>query len=549
MNFLDIKTFKDLSEFLNIVPSKLGFFLYKLPRSKLYTEFEIPKKNGEKRKILAPTIFMRSIQEKIKYELEKHYVPPGCVHGFIKKRSIITNADIHTRKNWVLNIDIKDFFLMINPKRVYGLFRSKPFEFNEKIASIIANILTYKNSITQGSVTSPIISNMVCFRMDREFIRFCRSNNIAYSRYADDITFSSNDRKKLKKIYNVKLNILSEAITDIIVKNGFEVNTKKVRCNFYFNHQEVTGIKTNDFRNIKKIQKYRIRSMLKSWEKFGLNDSAKFYMEKRDLDGGANKAMEMFKNELAGLISYSNMVLGTNNLFVNKSKHRYNLLLKHNRFRVQYSQTELLENTLYSLKSCNDIGLCERESISFYCEGVFIACLHGICEEKYAEFLRVIDKEAGKTYLKRFFKTASLYRQEEITSLKDIEVIEYSLERDLVIYRVNDFFSPYQLQFSRTPIDRRENFVLARVNHTSNEFYTSTCKIDKKRMIGSSEGYPLGQTVYQGDSGSPIINARTNQVIGMVVYGLSENNTGNPNFQNGMYDLIEVWKTLIGNTM
>ena len=96
------------------------------------------------------------------------------------------------------------------------------------------------------------MTNMICLRLDKILQRYCAKNEITYTRYADDITFSSTDRKKLDKVYNVLDNSINDSVVVMIRNNGFDINYEKVRCNLYYNHQEVTGIKTNIKANIKK---------------------------------------------------------------------------------------------------------------------------------------------------------------------------------------------------------------------------------------------------------------------------------------------------------
>ena len=109
-----------------------------------YTEFEIPKKNKSSRKIQAPTDELKEVQSKLNDLLQIYYyywIKPQFVHGFVirpkgetKMCNIVSNAQAHVGKKFVLNIDLKDFFSNINSKRVYELFSSNFFSYNDNIA-------------------------------------------------------------------------------------------------------------------------------------------------------------------------------------------------------------------------------------------------------------------------------------------------------------------------------------------------------------------------------------------------------------------------------
>src|SRR5205814_3311637 len=110
---------------------------------------------------------------------------------FIPARSILTNAKPHLRQKFVLNVDLKDFFPTINFGRVRGVLIAKPYCLLPHIATYIARICCRDNALPQGAPTSPIISNMICSRLDRQLLRLARQYRCVYTRYADDLTFST----------------------------------------------------------------------------------------------------------------------------------------------------------------------------------------------------------------------------------------------------------------------------------------------------------------------------------------------------------------------
>jgi RNA-directed DNA polymerase len=198
-----------------------------LNRQKKYRLKTISKKGGGKRKLRIPPSATDTVQKKLNKILQQLYTPPKPIHGFVKAeesfiKNIVTNAQQHIKKNIVINVDIIDFFDNINFGRVRGLFLAKPFNLNPKLATKIAQLTTYDNKLPQGASTSPIISNIICKKMDHELIKFAKKHSLTFTRYADDITFSSNKT-------NLKIEQILEQLEIIINNNGFDINPDKTR--------------------------------------------------------------------------------------------------------------------------------------------------------------------------------------------------------------------------------------------------------------------------------------------------------------------------------
>ena len=195
----------DIGALLAIKPSALAYVLYKLPPQAKYTTFSVPKKNGGERIIAAPEPRLKLIQRRLGFlleqtqnEIETHLeVKQQCVlaHGFKPGFSTATNATNHRNRRWVFNTDLQDFFPSINFGRVRGFFiKNRHYKLNENAATIIAQIACHENRLPQGSPCSPVISNIIAHPLDIRLNELSTRAGCTNTRYADDLTFSTNKK-------------------------------------------------------------------------------------------------------------------------------------------------------------------------------------------------------------------------------------------------------------------------------------------------------------------------------------------------------------------
>lgn len=264
---------KDFSNWLDIKLKTISYILF-INKKPLYEEFTIPKKNGGIRNISAPNDHLKIIQKNLKQNLDMCYIAitydnfnKRLAHGFIKKKSIITNSKYHKNKRYVLNIDLKDFFPSINFGRVRGFFiKNKYFHLNEDVATLIAQIACYNNQLPQGSPCSPIISNLLALSLDKYLFVLSKRYRFTYTRYADDITISTNLKQFPEEIayfdeYEEKW-FLGDRIIEVINDNHFDINFDKIRMQYKTSRQEVTGLVTNKKVNVKRSYIRETRVML-----------------------------------------------------------------------------------------------------------------------------------------------------------------------------------------------------------------------------------------------------------------------------------------------
>jgi len=317
--FLSLRTPRELAELLEVPYKVLTYHLYGRPESEKYGAFEIPKKAGGVRRILAPVTSIKILQAKLNYILQRTYRKKLSVHGFVYDRSIVSNAEIHKGREYVLNVDLRDFFPSINRGRVYGMFKGKPYRLPEEVAAVLGTLCTFDNQLPQGAPSSPIVSNMVCARLDGELSRLARKYHCRYTRYADDLTFSTNqpdfpDPLAVAKPGDVPSRPTGEVgpeLNAVVERNGFVVNPKKVSLQPASGRQCVTGLTVNEFPNVSRRYINQIRAMLHAWEKYGLAGAEAEFFAKHDQKQRAPfDSPRTFRQIVKGKINFLKAVRG-----------------------------------------------------------------------------------------------------------------------------------------------------------------------------------------------------------------------------------------------
>ena len=279
-----------------------------------YRHFSIPKKSGEKRNIAAPSKGLGHILYYVNILLKAIYQPSDYAMGFVEGRSVVDNAIRHIGQNYVFNTDIENFFPSIEQPRVWKRFQLKPFNFKKPIANILAGLCcikekkddgTVKYVLPQGAPTSPLITNAICDTLDRRLSGLARRFNLHYSRYADDITFSS-----MHNVYKEDGDFRTE-LKRIIEGQNFKMNEAKTRLQKIGERQEVTGLTVSNKVNTSTAYVAEIRNLLHIWERYGYNEAYKrFYPKYKESKGHVKKGEPLLENVLYGKLQYLKMVKG-----------------------------------------------------------------------------------------------------------------------------------------------------------------------------------------------------------------------------------------------
>ena len=214
--FLGIGNVRELADFLGISYRVLTFLLYRKPAESKYKAFTISKKNGQPRLIESPILPIRKLQGKVADILVEIYRPRKAVYGFVHGRNITQNADQHCKRQWVLNVDLKDFFHSVHFGRVFAIFQGWRFKFPREVAVALARLCCHEGRLPQGAATSPVLSNIACDRLDAQLTGFAQANGCRYTRYSDDITISTTKREfpiGVATIAAKQMPVISDAIT------------------------------------------------------------------------------------------------------------------------------------------------------------------------------------------------------------------------------------------------------------------------------------------------------------------------------------------------
>lgn len=275
-----------------------------------YVQFHIPKRSGGVRVIERPPDALLSLQRSLDAWMRKVYRHPRHVHGFVRNRSIVTNATEHVGQAYVLNVDIKDFFATITFQRVVKAFQRPPFSLHTDMAKLIASLCCYQGVLPQGAPTSPCVSNIVSWPLDDKLVRFAKKQGYVLTRYADDITISSPIQPFPLSVIRQEGHryILGEPITSIINKSGFQVNFDKVHLRSQRDRQLVTGIVVNEKTNVTRQYVNQIRAMMYSLRLEGEEAALQRHLLHRE--DSASQPVSSFTAIVRGKIEFVGLVRG-----------------------------------------------------------------------------------------------------------------------------------------------------------------------------------------------------------------------------------------------
>ncbi len=267
-----------------------------------YNCYSVRKPKGGFRLIEDPQGRLKSVQSRLNDFLQSAYLPlrPECAYGFTRAKSedddrtVVGNALRHLGCRYLLNIDLKDFFHQVSDEKIDGVWQTHFRHFDAGLRQLLTGLVCYRQRLPMGAPTSPALSNFASLEMDQHLSGYAHRSCMQYTRYADDLSFSSSEPIGKGEYHDLRL---------IIRESGFEVNPSKVRWFGDSEAKEITGIELGEDglrlpgnylgRLGREIERYR----------------AFFELESRYQTGASGKKLKLFEQELRGKLEFARQVL------------------------------------------------------------------------------------------------------------------------------------------------------------------------------------------------------------------------------------------------
>ncbi|WP_431259341.1 reverse transcriptase family protein [Roseateles chitinivorans] len=274
----------DLAGAMGLTLPELKFLCFhrEVARTTHYRRFLLPKKTGGQRTISAPMPRLKRAQYWVLDQLLAKVPCHAAAHGFLPGRGIVSNAAPHTGRDVVINLDIQDFFPTITFPRIKGVFRGLGYD--ERVATMLA-LLCSENPcdelevdgerffvggkgrdrvLPQGAPTSPMLTNVLCRKMDRRLQGLADKLGFTYTRYADDLTFSASGEGA------AKVGTLLRQARHVLLDEGFTPHPDKQRVMRAGSRQEVTGVVVNEKPSVSREERRKLRAALHKATRDGL---------------------------------------------------------------------------------------------------------------------------------------------------------------------------------------------------------------------------------------------------------------------------------------
>jgi len=280
---------------------------------------------------------------KIEYKVENYAnsVDDGKIIIYKEKSNLIPFQLFSKSKESELNVEA-DYLLVAILRETIITYHAELYKRQSKlsIANLIAAIcctsmdverknqtgewvIERRNALPQGAPTSPVITNIICQRLDYLLTAVAKRFGLKYSRYADDITFSS-----MHNVYQPESDFLKE-LQRIILEQGFHIKESKTRLQKDGYRKEVTGLLVNEKPNVQQRYITQLRMWLYYWERYGYERASNYFLKEYVAEKGhIKKGKPDMTNVIAGKLDYLKMVKGNENPLYLKLKGRLDLLLK-----------------------------------------------------------------------------------------------------------------------------------------------------------------------------------------------------------------------------
>lgn len=501
--FASLTTRDSVARLLDVDPKLLRYYLYKAHN---YRTFDVPKRSGSPRRISTPATALKILQRKLNQVLHAVYQGRSPVHGFVRERSIKTNALRHMGCELVLNFDLEDFFPSIHFGRVKGLFSKKPYALPEQVALTLAQICCHEKSLPTGAPTSPIVANMMCAAMDSQLKQVARKFGCIYTRYADDITFSTRAKRFHPSIVfrdaTTKIWNIGDEVKNIIQANCFKINAAKTHVRNRDSRQEITGVKINAGLNVRQQLLRQVRAMLHAWETFGERAAEAEFRMKYDRKLRKNK-QPAFRAVLRGKIEFIGFIRGRDDALYLKLLMR--LLFLDDKIKARpvvataTTKDRVLEQAVWLLISEDG----DAQATAFSAEGFeLLTAFHAV---------EHVARKGAAMYATRPGYDDRRY---------PITVAEYDEVRDVAQLTLG---MPSRVELKIGPKDHPQvgqpiTLLGFPRYHHGDGVHIHHGPVTQSKVYNKIPHFVIDPVIFRGNSGGPVLDAR-NRVIGIAVKG------------------------------
>lgn len=533
------KDLEDLASLLGQTWPSLSSYIY--PKiEKNYRQFVIPKKNGGERHIRAPKKILKEIQTRLKDALSEYYTPYKCVHGFIDGNSIRTNSEHHVNKVFVLNVDLENFFETITFGRVRRLLVSRSIGLPKPLATVIAHICCFDGKLPQGAPTSPLLTNMICKRMDRELTELAEENSCYYTRYADDITFSFShgiSRNNGSIVYTEDGVVHpGHRLASIINSNGFIINNKKTRLQSNRQRQVVTGLVVNEKENVKREFLKQTMAMLYAWKKFGLKDAAEEHFTLWNkkikyvelLKKFPNLKESLFSKIVAGRIAFISMVRSPEDNTSKRLLYELRELIGKPMPHLIKPQKDRLAENVFIIT--NPFPRIETTGTGFYLKGLGVITNQHVVDGVNLENVDVLD-----------------FRSDYLDSNINMNYLTESKSQDFALFQIKNLKEKfYGLRLAKNIEIQKDMPVIISgypdYNPGEQITHIETKVVGKFDNIFGCVAWQVERDLRHGISGGPVFNLDL-EVIGVATFGSKK---GEPKEKvNGFIPISSILSNLV----
>lgn len=525
---------------------------FEMDQSHLYSSQFIRKRSGGVRLINAPFWPLANIQRRLLTLLNEIYRPSSRVMGFVPDRGIRKNALFHVGKRLILNVDLLDFFSSIHAGRIRRRLMARPYSLTDDVATTIAKLCTLNDRLPTGAPTSPVLSNIVMSSLDGALTSFARENGSFYTRYADDLTFSTNrahfPQAMVRRLDGDVASIsVGVALGELIQEHGFQVQPSKTRVMNRDMRQEVCGVTCNSRLNVRRSFYREVRGAINAWRAYGRELAEERWNKKYSWRQGQD-----LERHLRGRIEHLIHIRGQGDKPTANIVKQYNELGERLFKDVYYDYEErdpqgvLRSVVLIECADESDLkNLQYTQGTGFVVEGGAVVTNHHVVSyRRYTKKGKLRKNRKGEILPKIIFPQIRVRFEGESVEY-DMAVVYADAAKDIAVLRPvepwwNAIFASRaaEVAFGEPKVGAAVSLI-GYPNHS----HGGSIKVVPTVITGTTplEGQPyftVAQIIVQGNSGGPVVD-ENGQVIGIATKGIAPNEQINLAF-NGCIPMYTV---------